>query len=127
MQNMINKKRLEKQKWLILGCFGLIYIFLSSVPTYSLAEGKVIPEWIMPKHYPSDGFDWMGTIDIIDISQGKAVIGDIGYQIASYAEYHTPTKKDVPGSLFKPGDFVGFIMDPRTKQIVSFYLIDMKK
>ena len=122
------KKRYGMQKRCVLICVSLVLVFIfmaTTVSTFTYAQRKVKPEWVMPKHYPSEGFDGMGHIDRISIENGEVVISDFFFKIASYAEYNTPTEKNISGYLFKPGNWVGYTMDS-TNQIISFWLIEME-
>jgi hypothetical protein len=87
---------------------------------------KVKPEWKMPDFYPADGFDGMGLIDDIAVSDGIVVINDSGLKLSPYAEYHTPTYKNAPGALFKKGDKIGYILDS-DKNITSMWLIIIER
>ena len=86
---------------------------------------KVKPEWKMPDYYPADGFDGIGYIDDISIRDGMVVINDMALKVSLYAEYHTPTTKNVSGYLFKVGDKVGYIKNS-DNTIISMWLIVKK-
>ena len=110
----------------IIICTGLA-IFLLSIaipPGVGLAQGKVKPEWVMPKHYPN-GFDGMGRIDSISEDRGEVVIDEIMFKLSPSVEYHTPTASNVSSALFGPGSQVGYEMDSE-HQITSIWLIEME-
>lgn len=87
---------------------------------------KVKPQWKMPEHYPVDGFDGMGLIDRIAISDGEIVINDSLFLISSETRYSTPSDVNASGHLFRVGMKVGYVLDTG-KKIDSIWLIDMKK
>ena len=122
------KKGSSRKIGCVLICFGLamIYLVMAGVSNLTYAQRKVKPEWVMPKHYPSSGFDGIGNICRIAVDKGEAVIDDTFFSIASYAEYNTLTGSNISGYLFEPGMKVGYILNKTTKQIESFWLIKME-
>ncbi len=110
----------------ILICTGLA-LFLFSIaipPSVGLAQRKVKPEWVMPKHYPN-GFDGMGRIDSIAVDRGEIVIDERMLKLSPSVEYHTPTESNASSALFGPGSLVGYIIDSED-QIKSIWLIEME-
>ena len=87
----------------------------------SHAQNKYKGEWIMPSHYPADGFDGWGKVD--RIVPEEIVIDDTLYALNSNASYNTPDTSGVPLSWVKPGTIVGFIKNA-SNEIVSLWLID---
>ena len=108
----------------ILISTGLALCLLSIAipPSVGLAQRKVKPEWVMPKHYPN-GFDGMGRITSIMMDRGEIVINEQKLRLSPSVEYHTPTAKDVPGELFGPDTFVGYMIDSEHR-IKSIWLIE---
>ena len=108
----------------ILICTGLAICLLGIAmpPGVGLAQRKVKPEWVMPKHYPN-GFDGMGRIDSISVDLGEIVIDETMLKLSPSVEYHTPTEKNVSSSLFDPGTLVGYMIDSK-RQIKSIWLIE---
>lgn len=101
-------------------CFGSLY----APANVQCEEQKVIPEWIMPKHYPPDGFDGYGHID--RISREEVVIDDDLFKLARSVIFVTPTNKMASHSNFKVGDMVGYLKNPE-HEIISVWLIEKKK
>jgi hypothetical protein len=87
---------------------------------------KVKPEWKMPEHYPFDGFDRMGKIDSISLSDGEIVIDDRPYLISPDTLYSTPSDVNASGYFFNTGMDVGFVLASGNK-IISIWLIDIKR
>ena len=88
----------------------------------SFAGDKVKGEWILPPHYPADGFDGWGKAD--RIGPKEIVIDDVLYALNSNIRYNTPSAPSgLPLSWLKPGTIVGFIKNA-SNEIVSLWLID---
>lgn len=87
---------------------------------------KVKPQWKMPDHYPVDGFDGMGQISTVSLSDGEIVINDSFYLISPDTTYSTPIDKNASRYLLKEGLKVGYIFGP-DKKIASIWLIEIKK
>lgn len=117
-----NKKTIKKGHVLLFCCLALIFFTMGGVPGAADAQGKVKPEWKMPKHYPN-GFDGMGYINRIAISDGEVVIDDVLYIISSDAKYSTPTFVDASTAFFTEGVNVGFIVNSK-KIITSLWAIE---
>jgi hypothetical protein len=110
----------------ILICTGLAIFLMSAAvpPSVGLAQGKVKPEWVMPKHYPN-GFDGMGHINSIDTDRGEIVIDERMLRLSPAVEYHTPTASNISSALFGPGSYVGYMINA-DRQITSIWLIEME-
>jgi hypothetical protein len=121
-----NNRMFARRITRILICTGLA-IFLISIaipPSVGLAQGKVKPEWVMPKHYPN-GFDGMGRIDSISEDRGEIVIDERILRLSSLVEYHTPMASNVSSALFGPGSYIGYMINA-DRQITSIWLIEME-
>ncbi len=92
----------------------------------SETRSKVKPEWKMPEHYPIDGFDGMGQVDRISVSDGEIVINDRRYLISADTAYSTPTDINASRFLFRAGMNVGYILASDYK-ISSVWLIEIKR
>ena len=116
-------------KWIqpvLIVCIGLaIFVGGLFIPaSVKCDEQKVIPEWIMPKHYPPDGFDGYGRIN--RISAKEVVIDDGLLRLARLVNYQTPNSKIAVRSNFEEGDLVGYLKNSE-HEIVSMWLIEKKK
>ena len=116
-------------KWIqpvLIVCIGLaIFVGGLFIPaSVKCDEQKVIPEWIMPKHYPPDGFDGYGRIN--RISAKEVVIDDGLLRLARLVNYQTPNSKIAVRSNFEEGDLVGYLKNSQ-HEIVSMWLIEKKK
>jgi hypothetical protein len=118
----INTKYYKRAKHVLIIFIGLA-IFLGGLyapASVKCEEQKVIPEWIMPKHYPPDGFDGYGYID--RISKEEVVIDDDLFKLARSAIYVTPTNEMSSHSNFGPGDVIGYLYNS-DREINSIWLI----
>lgn len=115
----------KRAKHVLIICIGLA-IFVGGLGVPASVKGeeqKVIPEWIMPKHYPPAGFDGYGYIN--RISKEEVVIDDDLFKLARSVIYVTPTNLSSP-SNFGPGDVVGYLKNSK-HEIISMWLIEKKK
>lgn len=118
----INTKNQQRTQQVFIICIGLAIFFggLYAPATVKCEEQKFIPEWIMPKHYPPDGFHGYGYID--RISKEEVVIDDDLFKLARSVIYVTPTNKMSSHSNFEPGDLVGYLNNSDS-EINSMWLI----
>ncbi len=84
----------------------------------------MIPEWIMPPHYPPDGFDGFGYIN--RISAQEVVIDDGLLKLARLVNYQTPHRGAASRSYFEAGDLVGYLKNSQ-HEVMSLWLIEKKK
>ena len=96
----------------------LVGMIFQSIPVYG--EGRVKPEWVMPRHYPF-GFHGMGHID--RITQDKVVIDEHLHKLSPQVKYHTPALENAPSDDIKPGKKVGYILNSKN-EITSIWLIE---
>lgn len=102
-----------------VGCLLIIAgVLFPSAVVYG--EGRVKPEWVMPRHYPH-GFHGMGRID--SITEDQIVIDEHQIRLSPSVVYNTPMEKNVPRELFTPGQKIGYILDS-TNRIKSIWLIE---
>ena len=106
---------------LIRVALALVLVGIVCPAGISCAEGRVKPEWSLPKHYP-DGFDGYGLVHRIDVDENEVVIDDRLMRLSPYASYHTPAESDVSSALFSSGNVVGFIIDSDLS-IISIWLL----
>ena len=115
-----NKIFLGRMKYILIG-IGLAVFCVSTVfpspISYAQTQGKA--EWVLPKHYP-DKFDGTGRID--RIAKDEIVIDDCWYGFSPFVKFATPKRKDASRSGFRPGDFVGYTINPK-KQIIFLWLL----
>ena len=98
----------------------LCLLSMAILPANLFAEGRVKPEWVMPRHYPH-GFHEMGVID--RITDEQVVIDEQLMKLALSVEYNTPTEKNTSKEFFKPGKRVGYLLNSRN-EIRSMWLIE---
>lgn len=122
----INTKYYKRTKQVLIACIGLaIFVGGLCIPaSVRCEEQKVIPEWIMPKHYPPDGFDGYGYIN--RISKEEVVIDDQLLKLAPLVKYVTPANKIASSFNFEVGDLVGYLKNPE-HEIISMWLIEKEK
>ena len=126
MMQAFNTQYHKRPQYILIIFFGLTMVLngLYAPATVQCEEQKVIPEWIMPKHYPPDGFDGYGLID--RISREEVVIDDDLFKLARWVKYATPTNKSSSHSNLKVGDMVGYLKNPE-HEIISIWLIETNK
>ena len=109
----------------LIVCIGLaIFVYgLCTPASVQCEEQKVIPEWIMPQHYPPDGFDGYGRID--RISDKEVVIDDGFFKLARSVAYVTPNNNIGSRSDFKVGALVGYLKNSEY-EIQSMWLIQKR-
>ena len=101
-------------------CFVSIFVGMALLPGPVHGEGRVKPEWVMPRHYPH-GFHGMGYID--GITEAQVVIDEHLIKLSPDVEYNTPTEKNAPKAIFKPGKRVGYLLNSKN-EIRSLWLIE---
>ena len=126
MVKTIDTKYHKPAKPVLMICIGLaLFVGGLLIPaSVKCEEQKVIPEWIMPQHYPPAGFDGFGRIN--RISAQEVVIDDGLLKLARLVNYVTPTSKIAVRSNFEEGDLVGYLKNSE-HEIISMWLIEKKK
>jgi hypothetical protein len=106
----------------LLICIGVAFLSLGlllPVPA-TYAEGQGEKARALPEHYP-DRFDGTGRIDRLTVDQ--IVIDDTLYRLSPYAEFATPTRKQVLRSSLHVGNRVGYLTNEK-HEIISLWLIE---
>ena len=126
MVKTIDTKYQKPAGHVLLICIGLaVFVGGLFIPaSVKCEEQKVIPEWIMPQHYPPAGFDGYGRIN--RISAKEVVIDDGLLRLARLVNYQTPNSKIAVRSNFEEGDLVGYLKNSE-HQIISMWLIEKRK
>ena len=115
-----NKIFLGRMKYILIGVGLVVFCFSTVFPSlisYAQRQGKA--EWVLPKHYP-DTFDGTGSID--RIAKDEIVINDCWYGFSPFVKFATPKRKHAARSQFRPGHFVGYMVNSE-KQIISLWLL----
>ena len=99
---------------------ALCLLNMAIPPAAVFGEGRVKPEWVMPRHYPY-GFHGMGHID--RITEKQVVIDEHMIKLSPDVEYNTPSEENTSSDLFKPGKRVGYLLNSRN-EIRSMWLIE---
>jgi hypothetical protein len=123
MVKTIDTKYHKPAQHVLVICIGLA-IFLGGLFIPAGVKGeeqKVIPEWIMPQHYPPAGFDGYGLIN--RISAEEVVIDDDLFKLDRSVIYVTPTNMMSSRSNFEEGDLVGYLKNSE-HEIKSMWLIE---
>lgn len=126
MVKTIDTKYHKPAGHVLMICIGLA-VFVGGLFTpasVKCEEQKVIPEWIMPQHYPPAGFDGFGRIN--RISAQEVVIDDGLLKLARLVNYATPTNESAARSNFEEGDLVGYLKNSED-EIISMWLIEKGK
>jgi hypothetical protein len=71
------------------------------------------------RNYPKR-FDGMGYIDMVN--PNRIIIDDTSYPLADTITFHTPRRRGASASLFKKGQYVGYIQD-KNGDIKNVYLL----
>jgi hypothetical protein len=126
MVKTIDTKYHKRAQHVLMICIGLAMLVGGFfIPAgVKCEEQKVIPEWIMPQHYPPAGFDGYGLIN--RISAEEVVIDDDLFKLDRSVTYVTPTNTMSSHSNFKMGDLVGYLKNSQ-HEVMSLWLIEKKK
>lgn len=95
-------------------------LFLVLMIAYAISSIAIAAR--LPSHYPTQGFENTGVVDVVYAEENRIVINDISYQISSSVAVHSLSSNKASLTRVRKGAHVAFRLG-KNEVIEEFWLL----